>query len=136
MKNSKGYEINFERKVIIMTKKFYKAAGVLGSPEYKLICELREQFADFSMECKIIERKENKVSYPGLTYGRMEQFICSRQNSKEELEYYKGIRAIQGKKRGAISIVKRWFLNTYKEEYLAWENLDTEKQSKDFKDIA
>ncbi len=41
MKNNKGYEINFETKEIIITKKFSKAAGVVGSDEYGILIKKR-----------------------------------------------------------------------------------------------
>lgn len=42
MKNTTGYEVNFAAKKIIITKKFSKAAGVVGSNEYLDMVTLRK----------------------------------------------------------------------------------------------
>ena len=36
MKKTKGYKVDFAAKVITITKRFGKAAGVLGTPNLKL----------------------------------------------------------------------------------------------------
>ena len=41
-------------------KKFGKAASQIGTPEFKIMKELRKEFAGYSIIYKTIEKKENK----------------------------------------------------------------------------
>ena len=69
MNNTKGYAINFVAREIIITKRFSKAAGVIDSDAYKTMLALRKDFPDFKITIKPIEKKENKVTYKGLSTG-------------------------------------------------------------------
>lgn len=116
MNNSKGYEINFETKEIIITKKFSKAAGVIDSDAYKIMLALRKDFADFAIKTKAIEKKENKVSYKGLSIDEMKRFITANR-SKEEQDLFVKVLELQEGKKGKYAIIKKWFLDNYKEIY-------------------
>lgn len=116
MKNSKGYEINFAAKEIIITKKFSKAAGIVGSEEYLAMVTLRKDFEDFSIKIKSIEKKENKVSYKGLSIDEMRRFLKNNKE-QEDLDPFEKILELQEGKRGKYAIVKKWFLDNYKESY-------------------
>ena len=116
MNNTKGYEINYAAKEIIITKKFNKAAGIIDSAEYKIMLALRKDFADFSIKTKSIEKKENKVSYKGLSIEEMKRFIAANR-SKEEQELFEKILKLQEGKKGKYATVKKWFLDNYKEIY-------------------
>ena len=43
MTKSQQYEVDFINSKIILTKKFYKAATTLNSPEYNTLLQLRTQ---------------------------------------------------------------------------------------------
>lgn len=116
MKNSKGYEINFAAKEIIITKKFNKAAGIVGSEEYLAMVTLRKDFEDFSIKIKSIEKKENKVSYKGLSIDEMRRFLKNNKG-QEDLDLFEKILELQEGKRGKYAIVKKWFLDRYKDSY-------------------
>ena len=60
MNKNTNYTINFETEEIIITKKFGKAASQIGTPEFKVMQQLRKEFAGFSFAYKTIEKKENK----------------------------------------------------------------------------
>lgn len=116
MNNTKGYEINFETKEIIITKRFSKAAGVINSDEYKVMLALRKDFTDFTIKTKTIEKKENKVSYKGLSIEEMKRFIAANRSQEEQALFDKILRLQEGKK-GKYAVVKKWFLDNYKEVY-------------------
>lgn len=116
MNNTKGYEINYAAKEIIIKKKFNKAAGVIDSVEYKIMIALRKDFADFTIKTKAIEKKENKVSYKGLSIDEMKRFITANR-SVEEQELFTKILKLQEGKKGKYATVKKWFLDNYKKIY-------------------
>lgn len=116
MKNTTGYEVNFAAKKIIITKKFSKAAGVVGSNEYLDMVTLRKDFPDFKIEIKTIEKKENKVSYKGLSIDEMKRFLRANKSQEEQELFAKALELNEGN-RGKYAVVKKWFLDRYKEEY-------------------
>ena len=67
MKNTTNYTINAAAKEIIITKKFEKAANVIGSNEYKDLVTLMRDFPEFNIKVKEIKKKANKKTYNGLT---------------------------------------------------------------------
>lgn len=115
MNKSTGYTINFEAKEIIITKKFGKAASQIGSPEFKIMQQLRKEFEGFSFAYKIIEKKENKKSYKGLSIDEMTRFLSNR--TENEQEKFKKVLAVAANRKGKYAIVKKWFLDNYKEAY-------------------
>lgn len=115
MNKNTNYTINFEAEEIIITKKFGKAASQIGTPEFKVMQQLRKEFAGFSFVYRTIEKKENKKSYKGLSIDEMERFLSNRE--KEELEMFKKVVAVAANRQGKYAIVKKWFLDHYKEAY-------------------
>lgn len=115
MNKNTNYTINFEAEEIIITKKFGKAASQIGTPEFKVMQQLRKEFTGFSFVYRTIEKKENKKSYKGLSIDEMERFLSNRE--KEELEMFKKVVAVAANRQGKYAIVKKWFLDHYKEAY-------------------
>ncbi len=115
MNKTTDYTINFETEEIIITKKFGKAASQIGTPEFKVMQQLRKEFTGFSFAYKTIEKKENKKSYKGLSIDEMKRFLANR--TEEEQEMFEKVLAIAENKQGKYAIVKKWFLDRYKEAY-------------------
>lgn len=115
MKKTTNYTINFETEEIIITKKFGKAASQIGTPEFKIMKELRKEFTGFSIVYKTIEKNENKKSYKGLTIEQMTTFISGL--STEEQEMFKKVVEVASNRQGKYAIIKKWFLDNYKEAY-------------------
>lgn len=115
MNKNTNYTINFETEEIIITKKFGKAASQIGTPEFKIMQQLRKEFAGFSFAYKTIEKKENKKSYKGLSIEEMKRFLSNR--SEKDAEMFEKVLEVAANKQGKYAIVKKWFLNNYKEVY-------------------
>ena len=62
----------------------------------------------------IIE-KENKKSYKGLSIDEMKRFINTR--GEEEKQAFEKVLLIAEGKQGKYAMVKKWFLDNYKEIY-------------------
>ena len=116
MNKNKNYTINFETEEIIITKKFGRAASQIGTPEFKAMQQLRKEFAGFSFAYKSIEKKANKKSYKGLSIDEMRRFLSRR--SDQEQKMFEKVLAVAENKQGKYAIVKKWFLDNYKESYL------------------
>lgn len=115
MSKNTNYTINFEAEEIIITKKFGKAASQIGTPEFKVMQQLRKEFTGFSFVYKTIEKKENKKSYKGLNIDEMKRFVSTR--TDEEIDMFEKVLALASNKQGKYAIVKKWFLDNYKEDY-------------------
>ena len=115
MSKNTNYTINFEAEEIIITKKFGKAASQIGTPEFKVMQQLRKEFTGFSFVYKTIEKKENKKSYKGLSIDEMKRFVFTR--TDEEVDMFEKVLALASNKQGKYAIVKKWFLDNYKEDY-------------------
>lgn len=117
MKNTKGYEINFETKEIIITKAFQKAAGIVNTDEYRDLVTLRKDFGDFAIKLKTIEKKENKVSYNGLSVYKMKAAISYISKSEEEVKLFEKYMEIYEGQKGKYATLKKLFLDKYKAQY-------------------
>ena len=113
--NTTNYTINATQKVIIITKKFEKAANCIGSKEYNELVRLMNDFPTFEIRVKEIEKNNKKKTYNGLTIGEMKRFVETQ--SEEEAILFERVVAIAKHKKGAYAITKKWFLNKYKEAY-------------------
>lgn len=117
MKKTNGYKVDFAAKVITITKRFGKAAGVLGTPEFEVMQQLRKEYVDYKVQYKTIERNENKQTYKHLTIDEMKRFLSTREDSQFALAQFARVENVVGNKKGKYAIIKKWFLKNYKEEY-------------------
>lgn len=115
MSKNAGYTINYEAKEIIITKKFGKAASQLDTPEFKIMQQLRKACDGFDITYKPIRKKENKKSYKGLSIDEMTRFLSNR--TEQEQEMFKKVLTVAASRQGKYAIVKKWFLDKYKEAY-------------------
>ena len=107
------YRFDHAAQTITLTKKFNKAAGTLGSREYRILKQLRADYPDYTIELKEIAKKEGKKSYAKLTYDAMRKHICllegeasaNLRNLNACIEAYKG--------SGCYPKIKKWFLDNY-----------------------
>lgn len=132
MKNnttSKGIKVNVVTKEIIITKAFEKAASQIGSKEYEEMVKTLQDFPEFVVKYKEIKKKANKNSYKGLTIDEMKRFVSTR--STAEQETFDKVLKIASGQRGKYAIVKKWFLDNYKEIYVSELDTISVKESKD-----
>ncbi|MBR6664523.1 MAG: hypothetical protein IKL22_02260 [Lachnospiraceae bacterium] len=115
---NKGYNVDLVEKKIVITKAFAKAAGVYGTAEFEAFVGLRNAFPDFKIEYKDITKNKDKVSYSGLSISKMRAFMQMKHGEEALVSFDKFVRAHEGEK-GKYAVVKKAFLNMYKEEYNA-----------------
>lgn len=114
---TKGYKINAAAKTIELTKKFEKAANEYGSEEYRVLVALMNDFPTFTIIVKEIKRKEGKKSYKGLSLKEMRRFVSTV--GTKELATFDKVVSIAKNKNNYYPIVKKWFLDNYKDAYEA-----------------
>lgn len=122
------YEIDFINSKIILTKKFYKAAGTLNSNEYRILVQLRRDNPTFTVELREIKKKEGKQSYRNLTYENMRNYIlvCEGEDSKA-LKDFDNVKALSQAQAGPYAYVKTWFLKQYGDAFKREEEVSAAK---------
>lgn len=114
MKKMNEYKIDHIAQTITLTKKFAKAAGILGSPEYKAFKELRADHEGYAVQVREIAKKENKTSHANLTYDFMKTFFLTVEGkSTENIAKLEKVIELSHGQPGHYAYVKKWFLNLY-----------------------
>ena len=110
-----GVTFNHAAKEIIITKAFEKAANKVGSTEYNELVKIRKDFPEYTIRRKEIEKNTSKQSHKGLTVKEMKRFISTR--DEKEVALFERVCEIAENKQGKYAVIKKWFLNNYKDEY-------------------
>lgn len=114
MIKSQQYEVDFFNSKIVLTKKFYKAATILNTPEYTALMQLRRDNPGFAIELREIKKKEGKKSYRNLTYKNMEEYIITLEGEESEnLKEFNNVLKLSKVQAGPYAYVKTWFLKKY-----------------------
>ena len=130
MIKSQQYEVDFINSKIILTKKFYKAATILNSPEYTTLMQLRHDNPGFAVELREIKKKEGKKSYRNLTYDNMRNYIITLEGEKSEtLTEFDKVLKLSKVQAGPYAYVKTWFLGKYGDDFKNEE--EAQKDSKE-----
>ena len=114
MTKTQQYEVDFINSKIVLTKKFYKAATILNTPEYTALIQIRRENPDFTIELREIKKKEGKKSYRNLTYEHMEAYIITRDGKDSEAhKEFEQVKKLSQVQAGPYAYVKTWFLKRY-----------------------
>ena len=127
MKKLNKITFNHVAKEIIITKAFEVEANTIGSPAYDELVRIRKDFPDYTIKRKEIAKRENKKSFKGLTIDEMKRFLATV--GEEDVKLFEKVCAIAESKQGKYPVIKKWFLNNYKEAYeKELENLKLESE--------
>ena len=116
MKTMNEYKVNQIEGTITITKRFAKAASVLGSAEYNIMKQLRADNPTFTVLMREIKKKEGKKSYRNLTYENMRTFIIEAEGENSPiLNDFNKTMELAKIQSAPYTYVKKWFLNRYKD---------------------
>jgi len=113
--NSNGINFNHTTEEIIITRRFEKAATVYNSAAYNTLVAYRKDFPTYKVRVKEIKKNKNKVSYKGLSIEIMKDFI--ERTNPDNLSTFDKVVRIASKRQGKYALIKKWFLENYKEAY-------------------
>lgn len=114
MKKMNEYKVDVVAETITLTKKFAKAAGVLGTREFNTFKQLRADYPDYTVQVREIAKKENKTSYANLTYAFMKNFISTVEGeASENIGNLAKVIELSKGQPGHYAYVKTWFLERY-----------------------
>ena len=103
--------INFNESEIIISKAFHKRASIYGTDEYKVLRKARKENPKF----EIVINENQKKSYNGLTFKRMEAYIQTQPNSEANLKEFRAVQEIAEAKGAKYPLTKKWFFKTFPE---------------------
>ena len=106
----KYFRFDFSNNTIVGSKTAIKKAGNPASEEYKELMEMRKIQPKFEIAVKEIKVKAGKRSYKGLNQKFVEEYISIQVNAEVLNKQY-----CEAKKLGRFSLVRKWFLSTFKE---------------------
>ena len=126
MKNSNRYEINYIEGKIIVSKKFLKEAGIIGSTAYTELAQVRRDYPDFPIVQREIAKKQGKQTYGKLDYKAMGEFIKEKEEDAADavLAEFEHVKALSKIHDGSYAFVKTWFLKRYKDEFVKEEKTE------------
>lgn len=129
--NNREYNIIHEEEKIIITKKFSKEAGQLGTPAYKTMMQLRTELPGYKFETKTIKKNKNKKSYANLTLKNMKEHIEEMEGKDSVvMKEFENLMTRYKFHAGRYAKIKSWYLKQYADEYEdADENDDAETEN-------
>ena len=132
MKNNIGYDVDFFNDKIILSKKFAKAACILGSSEYNTLMMLRKDNPNFTIELREIKKKTGKKTYRHLTFEVMEEMIIRLDGEGcKNLAIFEAVKVQAKLQPSPYAYVKKWFLNHYKESMEQLFTVENQKSEED-----
>lgn len=102
-------KINYEEKLIVVSRKFSDKAKIYNSTEYRTLISCRKDNPGFEIVIKTIRKNNQKVTYKGLSYDFIEKYLLEH-NDAENYAEYKLLKKIH-----RYQEVKKWFLKKYPE---------------------
>lgn len=120
------FSYDFPKRSIIASATTLKKARNPQSAECKILLRMMSEHPDFEVAEKTIQKKPGKQTYKGLTFGTMEDYIQTQDNSKKQLAIYQAVRRMAKIKGKEYALTKKWFLNaypTYKEKAIVEQEM-------------
>lgn len=118
MKQNVGYEIDYFRGKIIVSKKFLKEASNVTATAYSELVQIRKDYPDFTIEPRQIAKRENKMTYGKLTYQFMREYIETKDDKDQVLAEFEQIQKLAKFQNAQYVFVKKWFLKRYGNEFI------------------
>ena len=104
-----GYKILFNENTVIMNYKFASAAAKYGTPENKLMKDIRNDFPGMA-EVVISGREQTSAKKnTRLTYENMETHIKVYENADELMEVFESVKALSQTCASPYKYVRDWF---------------------------
>ena len=114
--------INYITMTIEMTKAESKAAGKIGTEEFKNMLTLMQQFPNYKIQVATRAATKKSCDYKGLTYDYMEKYIQVHDNEGQTIKAeYDALRGNTAEAIDALAEscsyqeIKKWFLNKFPE---------------------
>ena len=109
----KGYEIDFTTNTLYMNFKFAEASTEYGTPEYKLLQNIRKDLPSIKIEKRAGRNAKTCNANKRLTYANMESYIKIQDNADELMAAYMIAREESKSQNSPYAFVRNWFVNQF-----------------------
>ena len=106
----KEMNIDFEKDTIFVSKAFHKRASIYGTDEFKALHSAIKETG-----YSVVIKENQKKSYNGLTFKRMETYIQTQPNSETNLKEFRAVQRVAEAKGAKYPLTKKWFFKTFPE---------------------
>lgn len=96
-----------------MNYKFRKSAEVYGSPEYKLVQDIKKDYPDIKVSVKSGREQKKPRKNKRLTYENMEKYIMCFGNSDELIEMFTTVKGLSAPMKSPYKYVSDWFVSQF-----------------------
>ena len=100
---------------IVMDREFDKNRQIVGTTEYNMLQQARQDYPTYAVTLRRIKKNPNKQTYKNLTYEYMEEFISKHPFAEERAKEYNEMRLRAKCHMCSYALIKSWFLATYPE---------------------
>ncbi len=122
----KGYEIDFTTNTLYMNYKFAEASTQYGTPEYKLLQNIRKDLPNIKMVKRAGRNAKTCNANKRLTYANMESYIKIQDNADEIMAAYMIAREESKSQKSPYAFVRNWFVKQFP-KYKECKVVDREK---------
>ena len=117
------FSINFTNNTIYGSKSALKKASNPNTAEYKELMKVLAEHPTFKVAGK--EPNENKNTYKDMDFKFMRNYINAQPNADELMAEFETAKAMFG---GKYPLVKKWFLDTFKDDTDTFKVSEAKKQ--------
>ena len=126
MKKRSLFSVDVVEKTITASAATLSRAKNPNSKEYAELCKLMKQHYGFEIE----KKATNKKTYDGMTFNFMRNYILAQPESEDVLVEFECVKRTNGDK---YAPVKKWFLNTYKDESGCFDMDEAKREITDYR---
>lgn len=112
-KELKGYKIDFTTNSIIMNYKFAEASGKYGTPEYKLLQSVKNDFPNIHISIQSGREQKTPRYNKRLNYKNMENYIKCHENSEVILSRFETVKEMSKTMKSPYKYVCDWFFEQF-----------------------
>ena len=109
----KGYKIDFTTNSIIMNYKFAEASGKYGTPEYKLLQSVKNDFPNIHISIQSGREQKTPRYNKRLTYENMETYIKCHEGSDVLMARFETVKEMSKTMKSPYKYVRDWFFEQF-----------------------
>ena len=109
----KGYEIDFTTNTLYMNFKFAEASTEYGTPEYKLLQNIRKDLPSIKIEKRAGRNAKTCNANKRLTYKNMQDYIMGQDNYEPLLASFMLARIESKCAKSPYAFVRDWFVKQF-----------------------
>ena len=112
-KELKGYKIDFTTNSFIMNYKFAEASGKYGTPEYKLLQSVKNDFPNIHISIQSGREQKTPRYNKRLNYTNMENYIKCHEGSDVLMARFETVKSMSKTMKSPYKYVCDWFFEQF-----------------------